>query len=226
MLIAIDAGHGGSDSGAVGYNGSYEKDINLKVAFKVKQRLEMYDVHTFMTRSTDVFVELQERANLANTKGADYFVSIHCNSYTNVSANGTETYVYAKKGEAYAFAQSIHTDLVSNIELTNRGIKEASFTVLTATKMPAVLVEIAFISNEREESLLIQDSFQNKVADGIVKGILDHVGITIDNRQHWGQPAIDRLLELGLITENKDPESYVIWAEFATVLLRALGEEI
>ena len=257
MLIIIDAGHGGKDSGAVGPSGLKEKDVVLSVAKKLKKSIERYGEKVKLTRDEDVYLTLSERAQIANRANAEYFISIHCNSYIEPRANGCEAYVYAKRGETYEVAKSIYESLNGEIKLTSRGVKEAPFTVLTKTHMPAVLVEIAFISNFKEEKLLGDDTFLDRVAEAITKGLYKHLGIEIDKKPsqekpsmmpeeekqedkpakedakdkksdnekiHWGQASIDELIKRGIITSNKDPNSPVTWAEFATVALRILDK--
>ena len=172
--IAIDPGHGGSDAGAVGPSGIREKDITLKVGLKVRDLLESYGYTVVMTRTTDTFVSLQERCDIANNSNADLFVSIHNNSFGDPSANGTETFSYFSYDEGGQVARSIQSKLVSALGLRNRGTKTADFYVLRNTKMPAALTELAFISNPTEEALLNTEDFQNKAAKAIVDGIIGY----------------------------------------------------
>lgn len=179
--IVLDPGHGGSDSGAVGPRGAREKDVALQVAQKVQRLLEGAGAHVVMTRTTDRDVygthasagqELQARVNVANgTRGTDAFVSIHCNSFSNPDANGTETYSYYGSVQGSRLAAILQEELVRAGGLRNRGAKEANFYVLKHSNMPASLVELAFISNWREEALLTSEDFQDKMAFAIAKGI-------------------------------------------------------
>lgn len=172
--IAIDPGHGGRDPGADGPSGLLEKDITLKVGLKVRALLESYGYTVVMTRTTDTYVSLQERCDIANNSGADLFVSIHNNSFSDPSANGTETFSYYSHDAGGQVARSIQSELVSALGLRNRGTKTSDFYVLRNTNMPAALTELAFISNPREEALLNTDDFQNKAAKAIVDGILGY----------------------------------------------------
>lgn len=175
--IFIDAGHGGKDSGAT--NGNYfEKDIALKIALKLNEMLELKGFKTQLSRTTDVFVELNERAKKANQFNADIFVSIHLNSATNSSANGIETLVYKNQGKNYVLGANIQNELIQTMSATNRGIKERpELCVLNSTKMPAVLIEVGFLSNAREKSFLVLDAYQNKIALAIANGILKYFGM-------------------------------------------------
>ncbi|MBR6301185.1 N-acetylmuramoyl-L-alanine amidase [bacterium] len=169
--IFIDAGHGGKDPGAV--NGDiYEKDIALQIALKLNNALKNNGFETSMSRSTDVFIPLAERAKKANKFGADFFVSIHLNSAGNSSANGIETLVYENKGVNNQLATNIQNELIKITGATNRGIKEQKkLVVLNSTKMPAVLIEVGFISNFSEGTLLLFNSCQKGIAQAITNGI-------------------------------------------------------
>jgi len=125
-----------------------------------------------MTRENDRFIPLTGRAEIANTLNADIFVSIHANSHPRISVNGTETYAHwdASK-ENWALAWYVQSEMIKRIGLSDKGLKAANFSVLRNTEMPAILVESGFLSNPTEERLLKSDSFQQKVAEGIVAGI-------------------------------------------------------
>ena len=170
--IVVDPGHGGSDPGAIGPTGLKEKDVVLKVGLKVRDLLKNYGYTVVMTKTTDKYVSLQERCDIANNSDADFFISIHNNSFSDSSANGTETYSFFPNDLGGQLAKSIQTKLVSTLGRYNRGHKTADFYVLRNTKMPAALAELAFISNPKEESLLRTDEFQTKAAKAIVDGIL------------------------------------------------------
>ncbi|ONI40894.1 hypothetical protein AN396_00885 [Candidatus Epulonipiscium fishelsonii] len=232
MLIVIDAGHGGKDPGAIGVTGLYEKTVNLDIALKLAKKLESVGVNTLLTRKTNVYLTLGDRARLANDNHANYFISIHANSSNTKTANGVETLIYKPNGISEEFAQSVQLNLVEATGLVDRGIKLADLSVLRNTVMPAILVEVGFLSNEKEEALLRQDSFLEIIAQGLFNGIINFLEmettrkpevkptISVVENQHWGQVAIDNLINLGLLASNKDPDAYVTWAEFATVISR------
>lgn len=175
--ICIDPGHGGMDPGAVGPTGLKEKDIVFDIATRLGKILTANGINIKYTRKTDIFVGLSERAAIANKWGADYFVSVHCNAATSRSAGGTETYHYAGSAKGKALANCIQTELVNTLKLTNRGIKTANFAVLRETSMPAVLAEVAFISNPAEEKKLADPAFRQKAAEAIARGICKYLGI-------------------------------------------------
>lgn len=174
--IFIDAGHGGKDTGA-NNNNLHEKDIALKLALKLNDLLKKSGLQTALSRSTDVFVPLIERAKKANEFNADIFVSIHLNAAVDKAASGIETLVYQNKGINNQLTTNIQDELINATCAKNRGIKERpDLVVLNSTKMPAVLVETGFISNDKEKNLLSMDVYQNKIAQAIANGIFKYLG--------------------------------------------------
>ncbi|MBT9131151.1 MAG: N-acetylmuramoyl-L-alanine amidase LytC [candidate division WS2 bacterium] len=125
-----------------------------------------------MTRSTDVTLPLRQRLPVA---GNSLFVSIHANAFHLRSANGTETFFNSRNPQSKILADIMQKNLVSHLNLRNRGVKWADFTVLTQTSIPAVLVELAFISNLEEERLMGTSAFQHSAAQGIASGILEYL---------------------------------------------------
>ena len=178
--VTIDPGHGGSDPGAIGKNiGLKEKDLTLDIAKQVSEILISNGAKVTMTRSTDKLVGLYEIADIANAAKTDVFVSIHINSSTKPSTTGTSTYIHrstdAQGGsrikESNTLAQCVQSELIKSLGLRDIGVEKADFVVLRATNMPAVLVEVAFISNQQEEQLLNSPSFCKKTAEAIASGI-------------------------------------------------------
>lgn len=186
MRVCLDPGHGGYDPGAVGPGGLKEKDVTLAVALRTGFHLQESGVEVIFTRASDQVTwppeegrDLAARVEIANRAQADLFVSIHCNSATNPGAGGTETYSFAKTGKGAKAAKLIQTELVKALGLADRGTKTAGFYVLRYTRMPAVLTELAFISNPREEKLLSQTAFQARAALAIAKAIAAYGGVTL-----------------------------------------------
>ncbi len=173
--IMIDAGHGGSDPGAV-YNGRQEKDDTLALALAVGKILAAHGVDVEYTRTTDRYDSLAEKAMKANTAGADFFVSIHRNAApVPNTASGVETLVFDRSGIKNEMAENINRRLEA-IGFRNRGVKERpNVAVLRRTRMPAVLVEAGFIDSNTDNSLFEQN-FQ-AIAQGIADGILDTLDI-------------------------------------------------
>lgn len=184
--IVLDPGHGGSDSGAIGPRGVTEKEVTLAVAKKVQNILENGGAKVVMTRETDRDVygvnatdrqELQARVDVGTrVPDADIFVSIHCNAFSNPAAHGTETYYYSSSSRGYRLASLLDEELIAAGKLFNRGVKAANFYVIHHSPMPASLVELAFITNPEEERLLSDDSYQNRLAMAIAKGISRYFG--------------------------------------------------
>lgn len=173
MLICIDPGHGGQDGGAKGPTGAREKDINLLAGHELKQDLLAAKQHIVLTRLTDIYVSLSARADIANWAGAGYFVSLHCNSAKDPSAKGIEVYHYPKASpKAKELAADVQKRLVATTGLADRGVKSANFAVLRLTSMPAILVEMAFISNPEEEALLLKEDWRRKVVHEIAAALL------------------------------------------------------
>lgn len=186
QTIVVDPGHGTPDTGALGFSKTTnEKDVNLAIAQKLATLLRSAGAIVYLTRtgdgSPDKNNDLWSRVNIANGLNATLFISIHSNGGPAL-AHGTETYYsnsfneFHTEIESRKLANSIQDKLVKNLGLTNRGVKDGDFTVLNHTKMPAVLVEVAFISNPTEEQLLANDSFRQKAATGIYQGILAYRG--------------------------------------------------
>lgn len=182
--VVIDAGHGGYDPGAIGPTGIKEKDVNLAIALKLGALLQAQGVNVVYTRvddnvswTTDIINDLQTRCDIANKINANFFISIHSNSNTSSSPNGTETYYTTKKPNDSAIAQVMQNNLVAQNGLYDRGINTANFYVLNNTNMPSLLMEIGFISNPTEEQLLNNPDFQAKCANGLANGIKTVLGI-------------------------------------------------
>jgi len=168
--VFIDAGHGGSDPGALGF-GYRESDLNLQVAKKVEDKLKSRGIDVKMSRTSDIYHSLSERAEMANDYGADAFVSIHQHSATSKSANGIETYYNRNKEEDKPLSNDIQNQLISKTNASNRGVKNAGFAVLVQSNMISSLVECGFISNESEVKKISNPSYQDKLAEGIADGI-------------------------------------------------------
>ena len=184
MRICIDSGHNYDkfDTGAVG-NGLKEQNVTFEIGEKLKKLLEKRGIEVVMTRGRltcnigkNANDSIKERAKLANNQRCDYFISIHCNSHTNKSANGTETLVYGLGGKAEELANKVNKSIVYALGTYGRGIKvRPDLGVLRLTDMPAILIETAFISNEKDAELL--KNKKDVFAEAIAKGIFEHIGI-------------------------------------------------
>ncbi len=186
--IAIDPGHGGNDSGAIGPTGVMEKTVTLRVALVLEKMLKDEGAEVIMTRREDVEVspkgkaataveELKARCEVANEAEVDIFISIHADSFTNPNARGTTGYYYSLgSSNSRRLADLIRTALIEQIKTPSRGTQPCNFYVVRNTDMPATLVELAFISNPDEEKLLNSKEGIQKAAQGILDGIEDYFG--------------------------------------------------
>lgn len=180
LTVVIDPGHGGHDSGAVAEDKTTEKSLNLRLAPRVESMLRARGYNVIMTRSTDEFIALSERAAMANRNNADIFVSIHFNSAGSASAYGIEV-LYASEndverkknaGDQTLLAREVLNAVLRETGANNRGIKNRpDLAVLKRTNMTACLIEGGFMSNPNELQKLKSDNYLDKLANGIVTGI-------------------------------------------------------
>jgi N-acetylmuramoyl-L-alanine amidase len=175
MRICIDAGHGGKDPGAVGPSGLKEAPTVLDICKRLVSILTGMGLTTRQTRPIEEFVELGERYQIANSWDADYFVSIHCNS-NGPSAEGIETLYTTTSGRDLAVP--IQSALIAATDDRDRGLKERdNLAVLNGTNMPAVLVEVGFISHPETESKLKTSDYKQLLADAIARGLAEFLDI-------------------------------------------------
>ena len=180
MKWYLDFGHGGKDPGALGTNKTKESDSVLKIGMLIKNNLEQAFEKVITTREDDKYYSLDYRSSKANKENCDYFVSIHMNSSTNKSAKGVEVWVYDEKSKLYTLSKDICTNLSKAINTPNRGVKiSKNISVLKKTKMPALLIEIDFISNSSVEASLKSDKYIKDISDSISKSLLAFVNKSI-----------------------------------------------
>jgi len=213
--VIIDPGHGGRDPGAIGVTGLREKEVVLDISLRLKRLLEAEGIKVVATRETDRFISLWKRTHIANTNGADFFISIHANAWRNSQPRGFEVYylsdavdnearaveaaenavlefeesnidahntnldvalwdmVYAENlTQSYQMASVLCDTATKELKTRNRGVKTARFYVLKGVRVPAVLVEVGFLSNRHEESNLKKPSYRQQIARSLAKGIL------------------------------------------------------
>jgi N-acetylmuramoyl-L-alanine amidase len=176
MKLFIDAGHGGDDSGA-SFNDLEEKTIALEISKRIAERAKLLDYTVKMSRETDLFLDLSTRANLANEFESDLFVSVHLNADRDPDdpdspeAKGYEFWIYPGSVEGRKLASYIERSMIVAFPKRRpRGIKEANFAVLRETKMPAVLLELAFIDTE-ESYRLKDEGVQEMIAAAVIAGL-------------------------------------------------------
>lgn len=181
-IVLLDAGHGGKDNGA-SKNGLVEKKLCLSIIYTyAKQYFESPDspVKAYWTRHDDTFINLYTRPELSEKYHADLFVSLHMNSASNTSANGTEVY-YSKANNSKAFsnltskklAQNMLDTLVDTLDSKDRGVKQAGFVVAKNNTVPAILIELGFITGKIDSKKIKKTSYQKKAAKAIYQGIVD-----------------------------------------------------
>ncbi|MDR3414411.1 MAG: N-acetylmuramoyl-L-alanine amidase [Formivibrio sp.] len=220
--IMLDPGHGGEDSGAIGASGSYEKNVVLSIAKRLKALLEEEpNVRVVMTRDSDFFVPLGMRVRKARAVKADLFVSIHADAFVRPDANGSSVFALSEKGasstaakwladnenkadliggvkfdtkdkylahtlmdltqtatisDSMKLAKSMLSELGGINRLHSHNVEQAGFAVLKAPDIPSILVETAFISNPQEEKKLLDEDYQQKMAQALMKGIRKYLG--------------------------------------------------
>lgn len=184
IVIAVDPGHGGRDPGKIGINGALEKDINLSIAIKVKEQLENNGYTVVMTREEDIglyseedsnknLADLRNRVDLINNSDPEVTISIHQNSFDQEDCKGAQVFYFGGSEKSETFAHIIQEQIKSSIQSDNTRIaqSETSYYMLKNTYGTIIIVECGFLSNYEEANLLIQDSYQDKMAEAIYLGI-------------------------------------------------------
>ncbi|KUK51911.1 MAG: Cell wall hydrolase/autolysin [Desulfotomaculum sp. 46_296] len=253
MKVCIDPGHGGGDPGAMGVNGRPEKETNLRVALFVEQDLKRRGIEVLMTRRDDRDVGLSERCQMANRWGADIFVSLHADAAGGPSAKGHHAIhsIHSQPGKGGNKLARLIVDqvtLATGQQPLPRGdggvwTRESKnhpgvdyYAVIRETDMSAVILERGFLTNPEDASLLFDDSFLRKQAQGIARAILMYFGLNIEEVAaamfrdivgHWAQGNIEHLAQLGIVRGREDgtfaPEDKITRAETAVIVDRAIG---
>jgi N-acetylmuramoyl-L-alanine amidase len=235
--IVVDPGHGGTDPGAVGVNGLYEKTVNRDVSMKLQAELERMGYQVLLTSDTDRTMSLSERVRFKEENGADLFVSIHANSHPSSRVRGSMVLYYdrgypqpsypasAEMAELTPLSKQLAlfvAEAVANKAGTrNLGIVPSAVYVVRNGTMPSILVETAFLSNASDAALLADEAFRSKLASGIAEGIYRFLppGF-VDIGGHWAKDAILRLKEAGIVQgsgKSFAPDRLLTRAEFLTM---------
>lgn len=175
-IVILDAGHGGKDNGASS-RGTKEKNLNYKIIYTLASKYfnaQDSTVKAYWTRTTDTFITLDDRARFASKMGADMFVSLHMNSSPGSSANGMEVY-YSKDNNKSAYsgltsktlARRMNSQIKNDLDASSRGVKTAGFYVIKHNTVPAILLELGFLSGSRDYANLVSSSYQNRAAKSI-----------------------------------------------------------
>lgn len=219
VRIFIDPGHGGSDPGAVA-NGLYEKNLTLDIALRLRDILGEYTgVEVRMSRETDTTVSLDQRVQMANSWGADYFLSIHINAG---GGTGFESYIYTDALPASVTYQNIiHPEVVAATGFYDRGKKRANFYVLKYTKMPALLTENGFIDNANDAAKLKDPNFRQLIARGHANGLAKAFGL---QKKAMTTPASSSTTLYRVIVDGRQVGAYQQRVNILRAVERALGE--
>ena len=175
VVVAIDPGHGGRDPGAVGIGGLQEKQVIFPIAQQVAAILREQGVEVVMTRNSDIELDLDPRVQIAERASADLFVSIHANAInlSRPDVNGLETYYYSNAGAS--FARTVHDVVLNTMGMSDRRVRQARFYVLRRTSMPAILIEVGFVTGAEDIHNLRDPEWRSRMADAIARGILAHI---------------------------------------------------
>jgi len=207
--VVIDPGHGGLDPGAVGGTGLREKDLVLEIGQKLRQHLGRAGIFVIMTRDTDrdhgddgsqSFLErkrqdLAYRVDLANQEKADVYLSLHANSIADSSLAGAQVFYNPRRQNARELAGSIQAAMVKYLAPNYRLAKPGDYRVLNDTEMPAVVVEIGFLSNPAEEALLASEEYKTLITEAVYQGLL-HYFLSLQDRKDRIQPTLQPLAEM------------------------------
>ncbi|WP_088188638.1 N-acetylmuramoyl-L-alanine amidase [Desulfosporosinus sp. FKA] len=183
--VMLDPGHGGYDPGAISSQGVYEKSINLQIAQKVKEMLRPSGIEVFLTREEDIDyvpagvkgkitkkqIDLNRRIAMASRAKADVFVSLHVNATPQGRNSGAETFYHYKSKSGKELAELIQQELIKIPAMNRRIAKPGDFYIINNTSMPAVIVEVGYLSSAKEQKKLQQSWYQEQLSRAIAKGI-------------------------------------------------------
>ncbi len=185
VCVVIDAGHGGDDPGKIGVNKAKEKEINLKIAQKIKELLEKEKIKVVMTRTDDGGLyqqnssnkkveDMRKRCEIISKAKPVFTVSIHQNSYPQESVKGAQVFYYGQSQQGEKLAKTLQQVLIEQLDPQNHRQAKAneSYFMLKKTESPTVIVECGFLSNYEEAQLLVTEEYQQKVAQAVAAGIL------------------------------------------------------
>jgi N-acetylmuramoyl-L-alanine amidase len=186
-IVVIDPGHGGIDPGCSSKNGVLEKHLVLEISKKLEKKLNSYAIYTILTREIDTDLapdvkgplirrkreDLNRRAALVKKHNADIFVSIHANSFPESKWSGAQTFYPPECGRSRLLAEAIQNSLVTKVGPNTRKAKPGDFRVLRESQVPSTMVEVGFLSNQKEAQLLQDPAYQDRLVDAIAKGIVD-----------------------------------------------------
>jgi N-acetylmuramoyl-L-alanine amidase len=174
-VIILDPGHGGADAGAISPGGLREKELNLVVAVRLKEKLEALGAEVLLTREDDRYLWLYDRVAIANRAGGSVLLSIHANNHDNRKIYGLEIWRHPEREGSAVLAAALADAVLARTKQNFRGIMASKdFVLPREAEMPAIIFEMGFISNPEEEKLLLTEEFQDKIAEGLCQGLLDY----------------------------------------------------
>lgn len=186
MKYLLDYGHGGNDPGAIGIDNIKEKDLVLEIGKRVKYHLERHQQTVIESRAADTTVSLSERSNKANSNNVDVCISIHCNAFSDPTAQGVEIFHYQNSNRGIQLATSILNAIIKDKLYTkNRGLKDDNLHMTREVTAPSVLIELGFITNAADKKLIVDN--KEKFAIAITKGILSYYGMQYKSESTIGQ---------------------------------------
>lgn len=190
-IVVIDAGHGGYDPGAITSQGLYEKEINLQMAKRVGELLKPSGIEVLLTREEDVDyvpdgtrgrqtkkkADLNYRIALAKQANANALISLHLNATVTGQNSGAETFYHIKSEEGKRLAETLQQELIKVPGMNQRIAKPGDFYIINNSTMPAVIVELGYLSNSKERVKLQQAWYQDQLARSVAKGIARYLGL-------------------------------------------------
>ncbi|RHW38651.1 N-acetylmuramoyl-L-alanine amidase [Lysinibacillus yapensis] len=172
LTIVIDPGHGGNDKGTTGVRGTDEKEINLKTVELLKSKLRSAGAEVILTRESDVYVDLRKRVSISHQYAADAFISIHYDAIDDSTVSGFTTYY--THGFQSELAQYVHAGIADKVTLRDRGAQAGNYLVTRENKRAAILIELGYLSNPTEESIVTTDYYREQATLGIYEGLLNY----------------------------------------------------
>ncbi|WHZ56657.1 SH3 domain-containing protein [Metabacillus hrfriensis] len=171
--VVLDPGHGGRDGGAIGTRGTLEKNLTMSTAKLVFDKLKASGADVHLTRSSDSYISLSSRVSTSHYRNADAFISFHFDSIDNRSVNGMTTYYYSGSKDK-PLASPVHSELMRQTKLKDRGTKFGDYHVIRENNQPAILLELGYVSNSTEEMTVRSSTYQERVAQGVYYGLAQY----------------------------------------------------
>jgi N-acetylmuramoyl-L-alanine amidase len=237
MRIAVDKGHRGYDSGAVGPTGLQEADITADIVddstLGVDNNVNVEDIlraagHEVLviqsSGAQSLNEDLAQRVNQANAWGADLYISVHVNCCDSSSPSYVSTWIYSEGGESEKLANCVQHQLVSATGAPDGGVRTANFYVLRKTNMPSILCECLFISNPGQEKQLRTEFMRDNCAIAIAKGVAEYLGDAQEggNAVEWAKWYFEKLIELGILNGQHKSDEAITFGQVAVLLCRLL----